>query len=109
MDGVLARLSQAQKQAHERIIGGCRVDNADKVLSLYETDTRVIVRGKAGAEVEFGNPLLLAEQTDRVIVDWHLHRASAPADARQLPASLARLVAAYGGRHRPGAGCGSGL
>jgi hypothetical protein len=96
MDGVLARLPQAQKQAHERIIGGRRVDNADKVLSLYETDTRVIVRGKAGAEVEFGNPLLLAEQADGVIVDWHLHRESAPADARQLPASLARLEAAYG-------------
>lgn len=96
MDGVLARLPQAQKQAHERIIGGRRVDNADKVLSLYETDTRVIVRGKAGAEVEFGNTLLLAEQADGVIVDWHLHRESAPADARQLPASLARLEAAYG-------------
>jgi hypothetical protein len=56
----------------------------------------VIVRGKAGAEVEFGNTLLLAEQPDGVIVDWHLHRDSAPADARQLPASLVRLEAAYG-------------
>lgn len=40
LDGVLALLPQAQKQAHERIIGQRRVDNADKVLSLYETDTR---------------------------------------------------------------------
>jgi hypothetical protein len=96
MDSVLALLPQAQKQAHERIIGERRVDNADKVLSLYETDTRVIVRGKAGAAVEFGNTLLLAEQKDGVIVDWQLHRASAPADARQLPESLARLEAAYG-------------
>jgi len=97
IDGVLALLPQAQKQAHERIIGERRVDNADKVLSLYETDTRVIVRGKAGAAVEFGNTLLLAEQKDGVIVDWQLHRASAPADARQLPESLTRLEAAYGG------------
>jgi hypothetical protein len=96
MDGVLALLPQAQKQAHERIIGERRVDNADKVLSLYETDTRVIVRGKAGAEVEFGNTLLLAEQRDGVIVDWRLHRDSAPADARQLAESVARMEAAYG-------------
>jgi hypothetical protein len=96
MDGVLALLPQAQKQAHERIIGERRVDNADKVLSLYETDTRVIVRGKAGGEVEFGNTLLLAEQRDGVIVDWQLHRASAPADARQLAESVARLETAYG-------------
>ena len=96
MDGVLAQLPQAQKQAHERISGERRVDNADKVLSLYETDTRVIVRGKAGAEVEFGNTLLLVEQAKGVIVDWHLHRDRALADARQLPASLARLETAYG-------------
>jgi len=70
MDGVLARLPHAQKQAHERMIGERQVDNAGKLLSLYETDTRVSVRGKAGAEVEFGNTLLLAEQKDGVIVDW---------------------------------------
>jgi len=96
MDHVLALLPAAQKQAHERIIGERLVANADKVLSLYETDTRVIVRGKAGAEVEFGNTLLLAEQANGVIVDWQLHQASAPADTRQLPESLARMEAAYG-------------
>jgi hypothetical protein len=96
MDAVLALLPQAQKQAHERIIGERRVDNADKVLSLYETDTRVIVRGKAGAQVEFGNTLLLAEQRDGVIVDWQLHQASAPADVRQLAASVERMEKAYG-------------
>jgi hypothetical protein len=69
LDGVLNLLPPAQKQAHERIIGERKVNNADKLLSLYETDTRVIVRGKAGAEVELGNTLLLAEQRDGLIVD----------------------------------------
>ena len=96
MDRVLALLPAAQKQAHERIIGERKVDNAVKILSLYETDTRVIVRGKAGAEVEFGNTLLLAEQKDGLIVDWQLHRESAPADTRQLPESLQRMEKAYG-------------
>jgi len=96
IDGVLALLPQAQKQAHERIIGERKVENAEKLLSLYETDTRVIVRGKAGAEVEFGNTLLLAEQKDGLIVDWQLHRESAPADPRQLPESLRRMEGAYG-------------
>ena len=96
IDGVLARLPTAQKQAHERIIGGRKVNNADKLLSLYETDTRVIVRGKAGAEVEFGNTLLLAEQRDGLIVDWQLHRHSAPSDTRQLSESLQRMEQAYG-------------
>jgi len=96
MDGVLELLPRAQKQAQERIIGERKVNNSDKLLSLYETDTRVIVRGKAGAEVEFGNTLLLAEQPDGLIVDWQLHRDSAPADTRQLAESLARMQAGYG-------------
>ena len=96
MDGVLDLLPQAQKQAHERIIGERKVNNCDKLLSLYETDTQVIVRGKAGAEVEFGNTLLLAEQQDGLIVDWQLHRDSAPADARQLSESLTRMEVSYG-------------
>lgn len=98
MDSVLALLPPAQKQAHERIIGERQVNNADKLLSLYETDTRVIVRGKAGAEVGFGNSLLLAEQKDGLIVDWQLHRDSAPSDTRQLPESLARMEKSYGAR-----------
>ena len=96
IDRVLALLPAAQKQAHERIIGERKVDNADKILSLYEIDSRVIVRGKAGAEVEFGNTLLLAEQKDGLIVDWQLHREGAPADTRQLPESLQRMDHAYG-------------
>ncbi|MBE7499012.1 MAG: hypothetical protein HS113_01620 [Verrucomicrobiales bacterium] len=59
---MLAQLPQAVKQAHERIIGERPVANAGKILSLYEGDLHVIVRGKAGAAVEFGNTLFLAEQ-----------------------------------------------
>jgi hypothetical protein len=33
------------------------VANDEKILSLFEPDIQVIVRGKAGAEVEFGNLL----------------------------------------------------
>ncbi len=91
IDGVLEQLPRAVKQAHERIIGERAVANADKILSLYEPDLHVIVRGKAGAEVEFGNTLLIVEQAQGLVVDWHLYQESAPADSRQLPGSLARL------------------
>ena len=78
-------------QAHERIIGGRRVANADKILSLYEPDMHVIVRGKAGAEVEFGNTLFLAEQANGLIVDWELYQEQAPADSRMMPEHLQRM------------------
>lgn len=96
IDGVLAQLPAAVKPAHERIIGERLVPSADKILSLYEWDLHVIVRGKAGAEVEFGNTLLIVEQAQGVVVDWHLYQESAPADSGQLPGSLARLKARLG-------------
>lgn len=98
IDGVLAQLPQALKQAHERIIGERPVANADKILSLYERDVHVIVRGKAGAEVEFGNTLLLGELPCGLIVDWQLYQDQAPADCRLLRASVARVQAALAGR-----------
>lgn len=72
IEGVLAQLPKAIKQAHERIIGERRVPATEKIISIYEPEARVIVRGKSGAEVEFGNPLLLGENRDGLIIHWEL-------------------------------------
>jgi len=45
------------------------VRNEEKILSLNEPQARVIMRHKAGAEVEFGNTLLLGESPEGLIVD----------------------------------------
>ena len=88
---ILKQLPKAIKQAHERIIGERQVKNQEKILSLYETDVHVIVRGKSGAEVEFGNTLLIGEQAQGLVVDWKLYEESAPADSKQLKGSLERI------------------
>jgi IS5 family transposase len=98
IDGVLELLPQAQKQAHERIIGQRPVANADKILSLYDPELRVIVRGKAGAEVEFGNTMLLGENRQGIILDYALFRDCAPADSQLLFGSLLRVFEGTG-RH----------
>ena len=96
IQGVLDQLPQAIHQAHERIIGERRVANKEKILSLYEPDTRVLVRGKAGAEVEFGNALYLAEQMDGLIVDWKFMQNQPPADNKLTMPSLERIEKTYG-------------
>lgn len=95
MDQVLEQLPKAREQARQRILQGQLVPNAQKILSLYEADVRVIVRKKAGAEVEFGNTLLLAENPQGLLLDWELFRESAPADATLLPRTVARLQETY--------------
>ena len=61
------------------------------MVSLYETDTQIIVRGKTGAEVEFGNTLCLTETVQGLIVDWNLFKDSACADSSQLQDCVARI------------------
>jgi len=85
IDHVLTQLPAAIKQAHERIIGERVVPNADKILSLYEGEVEVLKRGKAGADVEFGNKLWLAETREGVIIDYALLEKSQADTALVLP------------------------
>jgi hypothetical protein len=93
---VIEALPAAVKQAHERIIGERQVANDEKLLSLFEPDIHVIVRGKAGEEVEFGNLLVLGEQRDGLIVDWELFKEEVPADMRLVRPSVERAESALG-------------
>jgi hypothetical protein len=90
MDTILERLPYAMKQAHERIIGERQVANEEKILSLYEGQAAVYVRGKAGAEVEFGSQLLLAEAECGLITDWELVCGNPEHDTVLLKRSLER-------------------
>ena len=71
--------------------------NEEKILSLYEGHAAVYVRGKAGAEVEFGSQLLLGESESGVIVDWELVCGNPTADTKMLGRSLGRLQQTSGG------------
>jgi hypothetical protein len=74
LDRMIRLLPEACDQANSRIISGEMVKNEEKLLSVYHDDVNVIKRGKAGGQVEFGNTLFLAEQSDGIIVDWQLYR-----------------------------------
>ena len=52
--------------------------------------------GKADAEVEFGNTVLLGENRQGLILDYQIYQAQAPADADLLVESLERVLAGLG-------------
>jgi len=91
IESVLDQLPAAIKQAHERIIGGRKLPNKSKILSLYEPDIQVIVRGKSGSEVEFGNNLWLGETREGLIVDYLLEKEKT-SDPKQIQPAIQRLV-----------------
>lgn len=96
IEDMLEQLPDAVKQAHERIIGERRIDNKDKILSVYDKDAQILVRGKAGAEVEFGNALYIAEQENGLIVDWEFMTDKPTADSKLLKPSIERITENYG-------------
>lgn len=96
IDLILEQLPAAIKQAHERIIGERLVPTKEKILSLYDKDAHVIVRGKAGGEVEFGQGLLLTEQANGLIIDWQLFKDQPPSDSKVLESALTRIMKNYG-------------
>lgn len=91
IQGVLDQLPAAIKQAHERIIGGRKPANKEKILSLYDGDVEVIKRGKNGAEVEFGNKLWLGETREGLIVDYLLEKEQS-SDSHHIAPAIDRLV-----------------
>ena len=95
MDKILNQIPQALKQAHERIIGERPVNNEDKILSLHESEIHVIVRGKAGAEVEYGNSWLLVEQNNGIIIYSRLIKEQPPADCNLPIDALEKINEIY--------------
>jgi len=93
---ILDQLPDAIQQAHDRIIGERRIANSGKILSLYDPDLHVLVRGKADAETEFGNGLYLAEQADGLIVDWKFIKGQPPSDSKLVKGSIKRISKSYG-------------
>ena len=55
--GTGQRTGTTEGRGYERIIGERKAPNAEKNLSVYEPEVHLIVRGKDGKEVEFGNRL----------------------------------------------------
>lgn len=74
LEKMVMLLPEAVEQANTRIISGGKVENEDKLISVYHEHINVIKRGKAGGQVEFGNTLFLSEQANGIIVDWQLYQ-----------------------------------
>ena len=96
IDTVVEALPAAIKQAHDRIIGERVIPNGTKILSLYEPHCNVYVRGKAGADVEFGLQLLVSESAEGLIVDCLLVPDGVRSDTKLLVPAIKRIKKEYG-------------
>jgi len=66
-------------QAERRVFRGEAVPNVEKILSLFEPHTELLIRGKAGKPVEFGHMVLLHQVEHKFISDYQVF-ARRPSD-----------------------------
>jgi IS5 family transposase len=83
----LPMVDRAIEQAKRRVIDGQAVPAAEKLLSLFEPHTQIIVRHKAGKPVEFGRKVCLDEVEGGIISRYEILRELDP-DYEHVAASL---------------------
>jgi len=81
--------------AHRRVVGGEKIPNDEKLFSIFEPHTELLIRGKAGKEIEFGHMVSIHQVKGSFIVDYEVH-AKKPADFETVDAALKRHVELFG-------------
>lgn len=59
-------------QTTERVLEDRKVPNKEKVFSIFEEHTELLIRGKAGKEVEFGHMLHIQQTGEKFISDYEV-------------------------------------
>jgi len=91
---ILNKVDDITFQAHERIIGERQIKNKKKILSLHQAHAQVYKRGKAGADVEFGLQLFIAETEQGLIANWTLRNGVPQSDNKFIKPCIDRLIEA---------------
>ena len=64
-------------------------------MSLHDPDARPIRKGRLGRPVEFGYKAQVVDNSDGVVLDWHLEQGNPP-DAPMLAPAIERIRARTG-------------
>jgi len=68
-DGLIERVID---QASRRVLRGEKVPNAEKLFSLFEPHTELLIRGKTAKPVEFGHMVLLEQVAEKFITGYEV-------------------------------------
>jgi IS5 family transposase len=97
LDEMIPRVQQVLRQTRERVLrGNTQADG--KLLSVFETHTEVIRKGKANKPNEFGKLVLIQEAENQIVTHYRVCEQR-PADSTLLEGCLKQHVEQFG--HAP--------
>jgi IS5 family transposase len=82
-------------QARERVLNGNVVPHERKVFSIFEPHTELLIRGKAGKEIEFGHMIELNQIEGGLITGYATH-AKRPAEPQLLERAVEKHKQIFG-------------
>jgi len=94
LDEMIPRVQQVLRQTRERVLRG-NTQAEGKLLSIFETHTEVIRKGKAHKPNEFGK-LVLIQEAENQIVSHYQVCDQRPADSTLLEGCLEQHVEQFG-------------
>jgi IS5 family transposase len=86
---------QCVAQARKRVIEEQDVPNAEKIFSIFEPHTELLMRGKAGKKMEFGHMVEVRQIEGGLITHYGVH-AKRPAEAPLLAKAVTEHQALFG-------------
>lgn len=97
LDEMIPRLQQVMRQTRQRVLGGdTRAEG--KIVSVFEPQTEVIRKGKAGKPTEFGKLVKIQEAENQIVTHYEVFEER-PSDSALLTPSIERHIAQFG--HAP--------
>jgi IS5 family transposase len=86
IDDMVETVKKVVHQTKARVLGG-DTHVADKLLSVFETSTEVIRKGKASKPTEFGKMLKIQEAENQIVIDFEVYDKK-PSDSDLLIPSI---------------------
>ncbi|MGH7393796.1 MAG: ISNCY family transposase [Candidatus Rokuibacteriota bacterium] len=94
LDQMIPRMKQVMRQTRQRVFGGdTRVEG--KIVSVFEPQTEVIRKGKAGKPTEFGKMVKIQEAENQIVTQYEVFDQR-PSDSDLLIPSLEKHIAQFG-------------
>jgi len=93
MGYLLELMRKVYNMTYDHEIDGKQVRNEDKIFSIYELHTDIIVKGQR--EVEFGHKVSLATGSSNLILDCRVEKGN-PSDKTLYQGVVNRVIKAYG-------------
>jgi IS5 family transposase len=97
LDEMIPRVQQVLRQTRQRVLGGdTRAEG--KIVSVFELQTEVIRKGKAGKPTEFGKLVKIQEAENQIVTHYEVFEER-PSDSALLTPSIERHIEQFG--HAP--------